>query len=218
MTDGAFSRFVGEDDQGVDRDAGLRVEKKRIDVDRGDPALRVRHQVRQPDQRLHNGSFVQRGLAAIASKFHTGLGAADQRFGLGGIEWRAGDRDVLHQFDIDAAGPEHYGRPHFGVEHGPDDKLKLAPDLLRDQDAFELRLVLQLLHPRGDLVEGFADRSRIFDVQYDTADTGFVQDIRADDLGDDGKADLFGNLDGFRCAVRNLFLRDRNAVGLQELF
>src|SRR6516225_6185300 len=60
VTDGSCGRFVVKDNQGVDGDAGLRIKKKRIDVDRGDPAFGVRHQVRQPNERLHDGSFVQR--------------------------------------------------------------------------------------------------------------------------------------------------------------
>src|ERR1700757_3977259 len=45
MTSGAFGRFVVEDNQGVDGDACLGIEKKRVDVDRGDPAACIRHQV-----------------------------------------------------------------------------------------------------------------------------------------------------------------------------
>src|SRR5450631_3125548 len=62
----AFGGLVVQDDQGVDRDAGLGIDQEGIDVNRGDPGARIRHQVGQANQRLHGGRLVQRRLAAIA--------------------------------------------------------------------------------------------------------------------------------------------------------
>ena len=42
MAGGAFSRFVVENDQGIDGDAGFGVDQERVDVDRGDTAACVR--------------------------------------------------------------------------------------------------------------------------------------------------------------------------------
>ncbi len=52
MAGGALGRGVVENDQAVDGDAGLGIDQERIDVDRGNAAAGVGHQVRQPDQRL----------------------------------------------------------------------------------------------------------------------------------------------------------------------
>src|SRR6478672_764733 len=71
-------RFVVENDQPVDRDAELAVDQERIDVDRGDSAAGVGHQIGQADQRLHGGGLMQRGLASIAAQLDSRLGAADQ--------------------------------------------------------------------------------------------------------------------------------------------
>ena len=59
---------------------------------------------------------MQRRFAAIAFQLDAGLGAVDQLPGLGRIERRPGQCDVLHQFDIDAASSEQHHRPHFGIE------------------------------------------------------------------------------------------------------
>jgi hypothetical protein len=40
----------------------------------------------------------------LPRQLHAGLGAADQLPGLGRIQRRAGQRDVPHQFDIEATG------------------------------------------------------------------------------------------------------------------
>ena len=90
----------------VDGDAGLGIDQKWIDVDRRDARAGVRHQIGEPDDRLHGGGLVQRRLAPIAFQFHAGLGAIDQILGFSRIERRAGQRDILHQFNIDAAGAE----------------------------------------------------------------------------------------------------------------
>src|SRR4029077_9088153 len=114
----------------------------------------------------YDGSFMQRGLAAVTSELYAGLGAANQLPGLGRIERGAGERDILHQFDIDATASEQHHGPHLGIERGADDELKLRLDLLRDQNAIELRFTLQLLHPRGDVLESLPDLGRAVDVQH----------------------------------------------------
>src|SRR5277367_76723 len=101
---GAFCSGVVEHDQAVDGDAGPSVDQKWIDVDRGNSVAGIQHQIGQADERIDDGSFMQSGLAAITAKLHAGLGAADQFFGFDRIERRAGQRDILHQFDLDAAG------------------------------------------------------------------------------------------------------------------
>src|SRR5882724_1848095 len=67
MSRGAFGRGVIEDDQAVDGNPCSGIDEKRIDVDRGDPASRVRHHVGQAAQRLYDGSFMECGLAAVTS-------------------------------------------------------------------------------------------------------------------------------------------------------
>ena len=84
---------------------------------------------------------------------------------------------------------------------------------MRDQDALELGLALQFFDPRGDGVEGVADFGRAVEVEHDAADIGLVQDFRADDLGDDGKADFPGDRSGLAGGLRDFFLGDGNAVG-----
>src|SRR6202050_2709306 len=109
MLGGAVGGGVVEHDQAVDGDAGFSIDQKWIDVDRRDARAGVRHQVGEPDDRLHGGALAQRRPAAIAFQFHAGLGAMDQLLGFSRVERRPGQRDILHQFDIDATGAEqHY--------------------------------------------------------------------------------------------------------------
>ena len=111
MPGGRFGRGVVENDQRVDGDAGPGIDQKWIDVDRRDPAAGVCHEVGQADQGLDGGGLVQRRPAAITPQLHAGFGPADQLPGLGRVQRRAGQRDVFHQFDIDATGKT--GRPAF---------------------------------------------------------------------------------------------------------
>jgi hypothetical protein len=102
---------IVENDQRIDGDAGPGIDQKWIDVDRRDPAAGVCHEVGQADQGLDGGGLVQRRPAAITFQLHAGFGPGDQVPGLGRIQRRAGQRDVLHQLDIDATGKT--GRPAF---------------------------------------------------------------------------------------------------------
>src|SRR5689334_14317004 len=111
VTCSLFGRFVVQYDECVDGNAGPRIDLEWIDVDRGDPVSRIRHQVGQAYKRFYDRGFMHRGPAAITPKFHASLGAADQRFGFSCIERRAGKRNILHQLLVDAADPEQHGRP-----------------------------------------------------------------------------------------------------------
>ena len=68
------------------------------------------------------------------------------------------------------------------------------------------------------VVEGLLDLGCAVEIEHHAADIGFVQDIGADHLGDNGKADLLGDLDRFCRGLRDRFLRDRNAVSLEQFF
>jgi hypothetical protein len=60
MPGGAVGSGIVENDQRVDGDAGLGIDQKRIDVDRGDPAAGIRHQVGQANQGFDGRGLVQR--------------------------------------------------------------------------------------------------------------------------------------------------------------
>ena len=117
---------------------------------------------------------MQRRLAPVTLQFDPGLGPVDQLSGLGGIERSASQGDVLHQFDIDAAGPEQHHRSHFGIQRAANDELELGLDLLRNQDALELRIALQLLDQSRDVIEGFLHVGGAVQVQHHAANVGFM--------------------------------------------
>ena len=130
---------------------------------------------------------MQCGLAAITLQLDAGFGPVDQLPGLGLVERGSCQSDILHQFDIDAAGTEQHYRAHLGIERCADHQLKFGLDLLRDQDALERRLVLEFLDAGGDVGEGFPDLGCAVEVQHHAADIRLVQDVRADHLGDHGE-------------------------------
>src|SRR6516165_7392072 len=198
VTCGLPCSLVVEHNQRIDRNPSPGIDQERVDIDRGNAGTRVRDQVGEADQRLDGGSFMQRWLAAITPDLDACLGAADQLAGLRRIDWRAGERNILHQLDVDATGAEQHDGSHFGIERGADHELEIGLDLLCDQDALEPRFALQFLHPRGDVVEGLPDLGGAVEVQHHAADIGFVQDVGADDLGDHRKAHAFCDCGGFR--------------------
>jgi len=215
-------RGVVEHDQAVDGDADLAVDQERIDVDRGDAASRIRHQVglARPAPSPPKASC-SAGFAAITLQLDAGLGlAAISCFASSAIEWRAGERDILHQFDVDTARCRTAPPvPFRASSEAPTTSSRSALTMLRDQDAFELRLVLQLLDPRRDVVERFLYFAALLMFSTTPPMSDLLQDVgRLTTFATTGKPILSWQSSRRHAAVCAISsLADGNAVGPQQL-
>ena len=129
---------------------------------------------------------------------------------------RQPERDVLEHFDQHAAQTKSHELAERRIGYRADDDFLSAREHLLHLNAEQVGLGVVLLRVGHDRVEALLDFVGTLHADEHAARFGLVEDLRGNDLQDDGKAHPgreLGGVGGRRC---DTFLRDGNAIRVAD--
>ena len=204
------------DDAGIDCGrAGFRredgVEVELLDL------REVVEQRRDLDEDRGERAAVDGFAAAHAVEHLLGLDRADHVERLRLVDRRQTESQVLQHFDEDTAETEGDELAERGIRDRADQRLGRARGQhLLDLDAFDLGVGLVLAGIGQDRVMGAARLVVALDADDHAAGIGLVQNVRRDDLHDDGIAHAAGEPGGLVGRLGEAFLGQRDVVGVAD--
>jgi hypothetical protein len=208
---------IVEDDPRVERDQALRRGEQRVDVELADPAL-LDDELAEADEELLQ--LVQVHALAAADPLESPI---DRRVLHHPPSERGGERRepegaVAEDLDELAAHPEEEDWPELGIDRAAEDELVAGPVHHRlDRDALKVLGAHALRHRHPDGLVGVPHRGRVLEVELDATHVGLVGDGVGVELDNDRIADPISGGDGLLDRRGDHRLRDRDAVGRQEL-
>ena len=143
------------------------------------------------------------------------LDLADHPVRLVAVDGGEAEDDVLEDLDEDAAQTEHDQRSH-GIAVHPEDDLIPRHGHLLDENPLEDGRGIVVLRVRHDPGEGLLRLLLRLDPDDDAARIRFVEDLRGDDLHDDGQTDLLRDPRRLRLILCELRRQRVETVALQE--
>ena len=174
----------------------------------------IRNQRRDAFDHAGQGRAVDRLGAAHAAQDLSRLDAVQHRQRIRVGRGREPERNVLQDFDQDAAEPEGNEFSERRIGNRADDDFLAEGYHLLNLHAEDFRLRVVLLCIADDGVERFFGVLRRLHADDDAARLGLVQDLRRDDFHDHRKADIRRELCRLIGRLRDAFLRNGDSISL----